>query len=67
MTDMGSEEWRAVCEARHWLRKGYTTSSRVDDLMARIEGERGQIAAKALREEMRRQWRARKEWMGSPE
>lgn len=67
MIDTGNEEWRAVCEARHWLPRGYTTSSRVDDLMARIEGERGELAAKALREEMRRQWRARKVWMEGAE
>jgi len=63
MTDTASEEWRAVCEARHWLRKGYTTSDRVDALVARITAERGQEAAHRLRDEMRRQWVKRKEWM----
>lgn len=48
---------RLECEARSWLRQGYTTPQLVDDLLARIAARRGQAAVEALREEMRRQWR----------
>jgi hypothetical protein len=51
------EKHRLECEARSWLRQGYTTPQLVDDLLARIATRRGQAAADALREEMRRQWR----------
>lgn len=51
------DKHRLECEARSWLRQGYTTPQMVDDLLARIAARRGQAAAKALREEMRRQWR----------
>jgi len=63
MTDTASEAWRAVCEARHWLRKGYTTSDRVGALMARVATQRGAQSADQLRDEMRRQWSRRREWM----
>lgn len=63
MIDTASEGWRVVCEARDWLRKGYTTSDRVGALMARITASRGEQAAQQLRDEMRRQWSRRKEWM----
>ena len=49
--------FRQECEARDWLRRGYTSPAMVDDLMRRIEKHRGAEAAAALREEMRRQWR----------
>ena len=48
---------RLECEARDWLRRGYESSERVEELMRRIGKIRGQAAADALREEMRRQWR----------
>jgi hypothetical protein len=63
MTGTESEEWRSVCEARHWLRQGYITSDRVGALITRITAERGEDAAKRLRNEMRRQWSRRREWM----
>lgn len=50
------EEYRRECEARAWLRMGYDSTARVDDLMARIAKHRGAAAADELREEMRRQW-----------
>ena len=50
------EDYRRECEARTWLRMGYDTPARVDDLMARIAKHRGVPAANELREEMRRQW-----------
>lgn len=58
MTDTQAvERYRMECEARDWLAKGYTEPGRVDALMERIARLRGQAAADALREEMRRQWR----------
>lgn len=50
-----SEQHRAECEARHWLRLGYGTPDRIGELMLRVAAKRGQAAADALRLEMRRQ------------
>lgn len=52
-----TEQFRLECEARDWLRRGYTTPQRVDELMERVSAKRGGAAAERLREEMRRQWR----------
>lgn len=60
------EARRRVCEARSWLRQGYTTAEKVDELMARIRRHRGDAAAAELREEMRRQWATRATWLESP-
>jgi len=54
---------RSACEARHWIREGYYTGDRVNELMTRIAQRRGAAAATALREEMRRQWARRAEWL----
>lgn len=51
------EQHRRECEARNWLRRGYTSPEQVEALMQRIAKLRGQAAADELREEMRRQWR----------
>lgn len=58
-----SEAWRRICEARDWLRRGYTSPGLVDELMDRIARHRGREAADELREEMRRQWKCRTEWL----
>lgn len=55
------EHFRRQCEARHWLAMGYGNPARIGDLMTRIAAKRGQAAADALREEMRVQWRIRRE------
>lgn len=60
--DTGSEDWRRICEARDWLRQGYTTQQKVGELRTRIAGKRGDAAADEVLEEMRRQWRIRREW-----
>jgi len=52
------------CEARTWLRKGYTTAERITDLTALIAKHRGAAGAARLIEEMRRQWARRSEWLG---
>lgn len=57
------EQFRRECEARHWIREGYFSAARVDELMERISKRRGAEAASALREEMRRQWQRRTEWL----
>lgn len=62
-SDTSSEEWRRICEARHYLRQGYTTAEQVHELRQRIAAKRGAAAADELIEEMRRQWRTRAEWM----
>jgi hypothetical protein len=59
--DTGSEEWRRICEARDWLRHGYTTPEKVGELDTRIAGKRGDTAADELLEEVRRQWKIRRE------
>ena len=48
-----SEQHRHECECRHWLRRGYTTRAKVDDLHARIAAKRGKAAADRLIQGMR--------------
>jgi len=57
-----SEEWRRICEARGWLRRGYTDKESVRELRRRIAAKRGGEAAGELIEEMRAQWAKRDEW-----
>lgn len=59
------EDHRRECEARSWIKQGYFTASRVEELMQRIAKHRGAQAAAVLREEMRRQWSRRGEWLES--
>ncbi len=54
MTD--TEQYRRECEARGWIRRGYTTRDQVAALRERIAAKRGESAADRLVEEMRRQW-----------
>lgn len=61
--DDATEEHRRACEARHWIRQGYRNSKWVDELITRIAQRRGAAAAGELRDEMRRQWKRRREWM----
>jgi len=65
--DDATEEHRRACEARHWIRQGCNSGRWVDELIARIAGKRGPAAAEILREEMRRQWVCRREWMEASE
>lgn len=57
------EHHRRECEARSWIRQGYFTARRVEELMQRIERHRGREAAASLHAEMRRQWTRREEWL----
>ncbi|OLU22544.1 hypothetical protein BVH03_25125 [Pseudomonas sp. PA15(2017)] len=52
------------CEARDWLRRGYSTPDRIEELTELIAKRRGAGAAAELVAEMRRQWQHRNEWMG---
>ena len=55
---------RRVCEARHYLEKGFTDVVSVAKLMYRIRASRGGAAADQLLADMREQWRQRRQWMG---
>lgn len=63
MTPEQQELQRRVLEARARLREGFTTSAKVDELMRKVAAKRGQAAADQLREDMRAQWRTRREWL----
>ena len=58
-----SEQHRRECEARDWLRRGYTDAHSVDGLMRKIVAKRGYAASEILRAEMREQWARRSEWL----
>lgn len=60
--DTNGEIWRRICEAREWLRRGYTTAEKVADLHKRIKSKRGNHAAETLRQDMREQYSKRGEW-----
>ncbi|HEY4583956.1 MAG TPA: hypothetical protein VIG88_14020 [Lysobacter sp.] len=61
--DTSGEAWRRTCEARYWLREGYTTPETVEELLERIRKRRGCAAAEQLRADMRAQWSTRHEWL----
>lgn len=50
-------------EARTWIRKGYSSPERIQELSALISSKRGTQAADKLIQEMRRQYGRRKEWL----
>lgn len=57
------ERHRRMCEARHYLRLGYTTGPKVHQLIEAISARRGPVAADQLRDDMRTEWARRREWM----
>lgn len=57
------ERRRRECEARHYLRCGYTTDSKVNQLTETVALRRGRQAADQLRADMRAQWRTRATWL----
>ena len=63
MQRRNGEDHRRVCEARAWLRAGYTRKPKVDELISRIAARRGAAAADVLRAEMRAQWNDRAAWL----
>ncbi|ERI50888.1 hypothetical protein N878_07600 [Pseudomonas sp. EGD-AK9] len=64
MADQADRQHMHECEARHWLRLGYTGEDTVAELREKITAKRGSAAAERLIEEMRRQWKRRSEWFG---
>lgn len=58
MTDQADRQHMLECEARYWLRRGYTTPERVAELREMLK-RRGEIAVEQLVTEMRRQWHQR--------
>lgn len=57
------EDWRRICEARNWLKRGYRSRAAVAELITRIEAMRGRDAAQRLLLEMRQQWACRESWL----
>ncbi|MEB1933764.1 hypothetical protein VDR75_09350 [Xanthomonas campestris pv. campestris] len=62
MSDEETEVHRRQCEARYWLRQGYTDARSVALLQQLVAAKRGDQAAQDLRDEMRQQWKARRKW-----
>ncbi|MCS3807786.1 hypothetical protein [Xanthomonas sp. 4461] len=62
MSNEDTEAHRRQCEARYWLRQGYTDVRSVSLLQQLIAAKRGDQAALELRDEMREQWRSRRQW-----
>ena len=63
MADQDHRQQMLECEARYWIRHGYTTPEKVDALQELITQKRGAASARRLIDEMRRQWSRRHEWM----
>ena len=63
MSDQADRQHMHECEARHWLRLGYSSEAMFDELREKITTKRGAAAAERLIEEIRRQWRRRSEWL----
>ena len=51
-----TEAHRAACEARYWLRQGFTTKEKVAELRERISRKRGAAAAEKLIQNMRKEY-----------
>lgn len=64
MVDQDERQHMLECEARTWLRKGYSTPERIQELTELISKKRGHASTERLIEEMRRQWSRRREWIG---
>lgn len=52
-----NEKYRAECEARYWLGRGYTTKAMTNQLSDEIAKKRGIKAANYLIENMRKVYR----------
>ncbi|MFB8831813.1 hypothetical protein ACE0DR_26880 [Azotobacter sp. CWF10] len=60
---ISQKQARLKHEARYWLRQGYRSAERIEELREFIGKRRGPIAVERLVEEMRRQWRRKQEWL----
>ncbi|EIU2540629.1 TPA: hypothetical protein ACHH76_003299 [Pseudomonas aeruginosa] len=67
MSDQANRQHMLACEARYWLRRGYTTPEKIAELKETLYKKRGEEAATRLIEEMRRQWGSRHEWQRGPD
>jgi hypothetical protein len=56
MVDKSSEEWRAQCEARYWLKGLGRSKDKFDALIATIRKVRGQAASDKLATDIRKEW-----------
>lgn len=54
---------RLICEAQAWLRKGYTTKPKIEELRQMLKRHRTPEGIEKVVEEMRRQWVRRSEWL----
>lgn len=63
MADQEQRQHMLACEARYWLRRGFTTSERVAELEQILVKKRGFVGVARLVDEMRRQWGARRDWL----
>lgn len=63
MADQVAPQHMLVCEARYWLRRGFTTPEKVTELREKLK-RRGDSAIEQLVSEMRRQWPSRQDWIG---
>lgn len=61
MPDHDERQHMLECEARYWLRRGFTTPDKVHELRQQLH-RRGTVALDRLLEVMREQWRRRREW-----
>ncbi len=64
MTDQDQRQHMLACEARYWLRRGFTTPEKVAELEQMLIKKRGSVAVARLVDEMRRQWGTRRDWLG---
>lgn len=56
------EQHRLECEARYWLRRGYSTPDKELELGELLQ-KRGAVSLERLLDEMRRQWQSRHDWI----
>ena len=63
MAEQDQRQHTLECEARTWLRNGYDTPERIQELTEPITKRRGAASAERLVEEMRRKWRQRADWL----
>lgn len=61
MADQDVRQQMLECEARYWLRRGYTTPDKIQEL-GQLLKKRSNVALGRLIDEMREQWRRRREW-----
>jgi hypothetical protein len=60
MVDTTSEEWRAQCEARYWLKGLGRSKDKFDVLIATIKKVRGQAASEVLANNIRIEFKKRR-------